>query len=400
MDALEGVTVVDLTSHIAGPYATKLMADLGARVIKVERPDGDLSRQLGPFLDDVPGVERSATYQFLNTNKESVVADLGSDSGRRLLARLVETADLVVESFPPAVAERLGVDYPTLKAIADVPVVSITNFGQEGPYRDYTLSDTVLYAMGGEMWSLGIAGEPPLKPGGTSTLLQCGAIAAVAALGGIHAWELHGIGQHIDVPLFEVQIQSVDRRSSAILAYRFSGRVHEAPPTPNAAPAGGVYPCADGFVEVTATPGTYWPRLVAMIGQEEFAAGDEWTDADFLKSPDGRAAADAVIYPWMLARTRDEIWREARRAHALVAPLWTNMDLLRDPVLRERGFWTEVEHEILGRLPMIGRPYVLEKTPWRIRRPAPRLGEHTEAVMAELGLLDESAAVSRDGGLQ
>jgi crotonobetainyl-CoA:carnitine CoA-transferase CaiB-like acyl-CoA transferase len=385
MDALDGVTVVDLTSHIAGPYTTKLLADLGARVIKVERHGGDPSRKLGPFLNDEPGVERSATYQFLNTNKESIVLDLKRPAGHEVLRRLVERADLVVESYPPAVAERLGVDYASLKAMADVPVLSITNFGQSGPYRDYRLSDTVLFAMGGEMFSLGLAGQHPLKTGGTSTLLQCGAVAAIGALGAIHAWEVHHVGQHVDVSLFEVQIHSIDRRSSAILAYRFSGRVLERPATSQAAPAGGIYPCADGYVEVTASAGNYWNRFIDMLGGDDFS-DPKWQNPAFAASPQGRAEADAVVYPWMLSRTRQEIWKEARRARAMVAPLFTGKDIADDPALKKRGFWTEVEHEVLGRFPLPGRPYVLEKTPWRIRQPAPMLGEHTEVILDELGV--------------
>lgn len=391
MDALEGITIVDLTAHIAGPYSTKMLADLGARVIKVERPGGDPSRTLGPSLGDEAGIERSGTYQFLNTNKESIVLDLKSDGGREVLRRLVTKADLVVESFEPETARALGVDYASVSAMADVPVLSITNFGQEGPYRDYQLSDTVLFAMGGEMFSTGIASREPLKTGGTSTLLQCGAYGAIAAMGAIHAWELHGVGQHIDVSLFEVQAHSVDRRSSAILAYRFSGRVLERPASPHAAPAGGVYPCADGYVEVTASLGNYWNRFVDMIGDEALRA-PEFANPAFAASPEGKAAADAVVYPWMLSHTRQEIWAEARRAHAMVAPLFTGVDLYNDPVLHERGFWEKVEHAVLGEFPLPGRPYVLEKTPWRLRKPAPMLGEHTAAILAELGYDDAQQA--------
>ena len=157
MDALESLTVLDFTSHIAGPYATKLLADLGARVIKVERPGGDPSRRLGPWLADEPGIERSGTYQFLNTNKESIVLDLKKERGREIARDLVRKADLVVFAYPPAVAERLGLTYDTVKQWKDIPVLSITNFGFSGPYRDYRLSDTVLFAMGGEMWSHGTA---------------------------------------------------------------------------------------------------------------------------------------------------------------------------------------------------------------------------------------------------
>ncbi|GAB4331244.1 MAG: CaiB/BaiF CoA-transferase family protein [Dehalococcoidia bacterium] len=384
MDALEGITVVDFTAHIAGPYTTKVLADLGARVIKVERPGGDCARHLPPFLRDEPGPERSGTYQFLNTNKESVVLDLKRRESREVVRRLVERADLVVTSFPPRVAERLGLTYEEIRALADVPVLTLTNFGWGGPYRDYRLSETVLYAMGGEMYSHGIASREPLKMGGTAALLQCGAMGAIAALGAIHARELHGVGQHVDLSLFDVQVNSVDRRSSAILAYRFSGRVLERPEAATTGVAGGIYPCADGYVEVTASGGTYWDRFVDMLDDDRLR-DPKWKDPTWFSQPDARAEADAIVYPWMLARTRQEVWHEARRARAMVAPLYTHVDLYEDPVFRERGFWTEVEHAVLGTLPMLGRPYVLERTPWRMRRAAPMLGEHTRAVLEELG---------------
>jgi crotonobetainyl-CoA:carnitine CoA-transferase CaiB-like acyl-CoA transferase len=384
VDALEGLTVLDLTSHIAGPYSTKLLADLGARVVKVERPGGDPARTLGPFLGDEPGEERSGTYQFLNTNKESIVLDLKRPDASEIVDLLTQKADLVVVGGPPAVAERLGLTYERFRAVRDIPVLSITNFGSSGPYRDYQLSETVLFAMGGEMYSHGTADREPLKIGGTAALLQCGAMGAIAALGAVTAYEVHGIGQLVELPLFDVQISSIDRRSSAILAYRFSGRLNVRPPSAGAGLAGGIYPCADGYVEVTASFGNYWNRFAAMIG-DPVLQEERWNSPATQFDPAAKEEADAVIYPWMLSRTRQEVWSEARRVHALVAPLNTGLDLYNDPVLRQRGLWTEVEHTTLGRFPMLGRPYALEKTPWRIRHAAPMLGEHTRSVLADCG---------------
>ncbi len=399
-DALAGLTIIDLSAHIAGPYATKLLADLGARVVKVERPGGDPARGLGPFLGDKPGPERSATFQFLNTNKESVVIDLKQGSGREALRALVRRADLVVSAFPPAVAERLGVTPENLGSESGPSLVWLTNFGRVGPYRDYRLSETALFAMGGEMWSHGIASREPLKYGGTAALLQCGAMAAIAALGAIHAHELHGIGQVVDVPLFDVQVNSVDRRSSAILAYRFSGRVQARAAAATIGVAGGIYPVADGFVEATASFGDYWQRFVEMIDDDRLRA-PKWTQPATQVDPAAKEEADGIIYPWMLSRTRREVWAEARRARAMVAPLFTAEDLFEDPVFRERGLWTEIEHATLGRVPMLGRPYMLEKTPWRIRRPAPMLGEHTAAVLSELGYGSaEIAALRAEGAVE
>jgi crotonobetainyl-CoA:carnitine CoA-transferase CaiB-like acyl-CoA transferase len=384
MNALEGLTVLDFSAHIAGPYATKLLADLGARVIKVERPGGDPARRAGPWLNDVPGPERSGTYQFLNTNKESVVLDLKHPRAPGVVERLAGLADLAVVAFPPATRDRLGLSYDAIRTARDIPVVEITNFGSSGPYRDYRLSETVLYAMGAEMYSHGTADREPLKLGATAALVQCGAMAAVAALGAVHAHEVHGVGQLVEVPLFEVQINNVDRRSSAIVAYRFSGRVNGRPAGPGGGLVAGVHPCADGFVEITAAGGEYWKRFAEMIGHPALLE-PRWLVPGITADPEVRAELDGIVYPWLLARTRMEVWEAARAARALVAPLYSATDLRDDPVFRQRGLWTEVEHHVLGRLPMLGRPYILEKTPWRVRQAAPCLGEHTRPVLAEAG---------------
>ncbi len=397
MDALEGVTVLDFTAHVAGPYATKILADLGARVIKVEKPGGDCVRAAGPWLVDEAGVERGGTYQFLNTSKESLVVDLTSPGGQQVINDLLPRVTLVVESFPPDVAERLNISYERVAFRTNAPMVSLTNFGRSGPYRDYTLTDLVLYAMGGEMFSHGIASREPLKMGGTAALLQSGAMTAIGALGAIHAYELHDIGQHIEVSLFETQAANVDRRSSAILGYRWSGRVHTRPVSNGAGVAGGVYPTADGHVEVTASGGPYWKRFTAMFTGGEFD-DPKWSDLAFLASPGAREEADGIIYPWMLSHTMVEVWTEARRTHAMLAPILTGSDIVNDPVFRDRGLWTEVDHAVLGKFPMLSRPYKLEKTPWRIRHAAPMLGEHTDAILAEIGYDDARIRELREQG--
>ena len=400
--ALDGVTVLDLTAHVAGPYATKLLADLGARVIKVERPGGDPIRAFGPWLGDEPGIERGGSHQFLNTNKESIVLDLKSAGGREALQRLLPRADVAVTSYPPAVAERLGLTPDALREAADVNVLTLTNFGWDGPYRDHALSETVLYAMGGEMFSHGAVGREPLKMGGTASLIQCGAMAAIGALGAVCATEVHGVTQRVDVSLFDVQLNSVDRRSSAIMAYRFSGRINDRPvvagPSTGAGVVG-VFPCADGYVEMTASAGPYWRRFAAMIGRPEFTE-PKWSDPRWLNSDEARAEVDLALYPWLAERTRAEVWEAAREAHAILAPLFTAADLYEDPVFCERGLWTEVEHATLGTFPMLGRPYQFSETPWAIRRAAPRLGEHTDAILAEAGYgADAIAELRRTGAV-
>lgn len=398
MDALEGLMVLDFTSQLAGPYCTKLLADMGARVIKVEPPGGDSSRRLPPFKDDQPGSDRSAVFQYLNTNKESVVLDLKMPESAAIVGSLVGLADLIVTASSPQQESALGIDYATLSACKGIPVVSITNFGHDGPYRDYRLSDTVLYAMGGEMYSHGLADREPLKLGGTAALFQGGAMAAVAAMGAVHAYETQNIGQLVVVPLFTAQISNIDRRSASILAYRFSGRIQGRAAGASAGIAGGIYPVADGYVELTASAGNYWRRFVEML-DDDVLRDPKWENPMTAVDPAAKEEADGIVYPWMLSHTRDEAWRAARGAQAMMAPLYDGMDLWNDETFRARGMWTEVDHPELGALPMLGRPYIFEETPWRIRSAAPTLGQHTEAILAEAGIASTQLAELRQHGV-
>src|SRR5579883_3055451 len=225
MQAFDDVAVLDLTQHIAGPYATRLLADLGADVIKVERPGGDPARRLGPFQAVEEHPEKSGLFFYLNCNKRSVVLDLTSDAGRAALAKLAERADLVVESFRPGVLDRLGCGWEFFHAIKpSLPLVSISNFGQSGPYRDYKASELVLYGFAGEMYSMGLRERGPVKMAGTAALFESGSAIAVAAAGALFASKRFGIGQWVDISLAETHFGGVDRRHAAAIGYQFSGR--------------------------------------------------------------------------------------------------------------------------------------------------------------------------------
>ena len=184
--ALSHIKVLDFTQHLAGPYCTKLMADQGADVIKVERPGiGDVARRAGPFPGDAPHPEKSGLFLHLNTNKRGITLDLAAESGRDIARQLAAEADLVVESFRPGAMASFGLDYQALKAVnPDLVMTSISNFGQTGPYRDYRGSDIIFYAMGGEMSATGLPEREPLKLGPNSTLYQAGAAAGGGNFGG------------------------------------------------------------------------------------------------------------------------------------------------------------------------------------------------------------------------
>ncbi|HEY8490024.1 MAG TPA: CoA transferase, partial [Dehalococcoidia bacterium] len=385
MGPLTDVTVLDLTHYIAGPYATKLLADYGADVIKVEPPDGDPARRLGPFKDDRPGPERSGTFFYLNTNKRSVALDLRRPEGREVFARLLDRADLVVESFRPGVLDRLGVGWSFIhQRRPDLPLVSISNFGQESPYRDYQGSDLVLYALAGEMYSMGVAEREPVKMYGTAALIESGSAAAVAAMAALEVARGQGVGQHVDFSIADSHFCGVDRRHATVTAYDFCGRKTLRAAGGATGFANGVYPCADGYVEF-ANAGLRLDRLADMLGHPEWLQDPKWYVPGAAMNPDLVDEFNAYFYAWLLERTKREVWEEARRAKVLCGPLFTVEDLFHDPHFRSRGFWQQVQHPELGTVDLPGRPFIMADSPWELRRPAPLLGQHTAEVLAEAG---------------
>jgi crotonobetainyl-CoA:carnitine CoA-transferase CaiB-like acyl-CoA transferase len=380
---LSGLTVLDLTQYITGPYATKLLADYGADVIKIERPGGDPARRLGPFPADKPHPEKSGTFFFFNTNKRSVVVDLRRATGREVLGRLVGRADLVVESFRPGALDALGVGWRFIhERNPSAPLVSISNFGQEGPYRDYKISDAILWGFGGEMYATGLAGREPVKMYGTAALVQAGAAAATAALAAAMVGVDQAIGQHVDFAIVDAQLCSADRRHGTIIGFEFSGRKTVRRESEAIGLADGVYPCADGYVELHGA-GRRFDRLIDMLGEPEWILDARWRTPAAALDPATIEEFNTHLQSWLMTRTKREIWDDARRARVLAAPLFTTREILEDPHFRARGLWTTVPHEVLGDVEIPGRPFIMNDSPWELRLPAPLLGQHTREVLGE-----------------
>ena len=225
VSALDGVRVLDLTHYVAGPFCTKLLASYGADVIKVERPrTGDGARRVGPFPGDEPHPERSGLFLYLNTNKRGVTLDLSHPEGKALALDLAERADVVVENFRPGVMAKLGLDYDALvERNPGVVMVSISNFGQTGPYRDFLANELIAYGMGGQLQSTGTPDRPPVKLGGSIGLYQTGQMAAFAACTALFRSEFTGTGDYVDISVFETQAASQDRRSIFMLNHEYTG---------------------------------------------------------------------------------------------------------------------------------------------------------------------------------
>jgi crotonobetainyl-CoA:carnitine CoA-transferase CaiB-like acyl-CoA transferase len=397
--ALAGLRVLDFTHHIAGPYCTKLLADYGADVIKVEPTTGDGARRTGPFPNDVPHPEKSGLFLHLNTNKRSIAVDLKNAGAADIIERLAQWAEVVVENFRPGVADRLGIGYDILTEInPGLIYTSISNFGQTGPYRDYRGSEIVFYGMGGEMHSTGLAEREPLKLGGNVGLYQAGAVAAVATMGAGLAGSFLDVladtddqppGQHIDVSILETQLGSVDRRQSALLAHQYTGELSHRPASggsggfPNA-----VYPCADGYFQINGSR-MYFPRAVAMLGNPPELATERWKDPSSQGDAEMQEEFEAGYFlPWILERTRAEVWQSAQENRVLSGPINTMADLDVDPSFNARGVFAEGDHPAAGPMRYPGRPFIMSGSPWRLRRTAPLLGEHTAEVLGEIGYTD------------
>jgi crotonobetainyl-CoA:carnitine CoA-transferase CaiB-like acyl-CoA transferase len=380
---ISDITILDLSEGIAGPYATKLLADFGANVIKVESPAGDPARRLPPFAGDAAGSERSGTFFYFNTNKRSVVLDLQTGAGREAFWKLARHANAIVESYAPGTMEAMGIGWTEIEARrSDLPLISITNFGQDSPYRDYKGTDLVLYGFGGEMYTMGIAEREPVKMYGTAALVQSGSAASTAILAAVIAGREQGIGQHVDFAIADSHLLGADRRHAAAIAFEFSGQHQSRRRGDARGLLAGVYPCADGYVEFTGAS-VRMDRLRTMLGNPEWLQDPKWVSVAARTDVELGAEFEAHFIPWLYEHTKAEIWTKARDARVLCGPLFTTEELLADPHFRDRGFWVETRHPEMGTFEIPGAPFRMPKSPWELRRPAPLLGEHTEEVLAE-----------------
>jgi crotonobetainyl-CoA:carnitine CoA-transferase CaiB-like acyl-CoA transferase len=398
---LDDVRVLDLTRYTAGPFCTRVLGDYGADVIKIEQPgSGDPARSLPPFFKDEPGIERSGLFLLLNTNKRSVTLDLQSERGRELLLALAERAQVVVENFRPGTLDRLGIGYETLReANPELVLTSISNFGQDGPYRDWEGTDLTLLAMG-NMIGAGDVDHEPVKTAGHHATQHAGYVAALATAMGLHSAELRGEGEHLDVSIFEAHTHSIDLRLGRTLSYQYNGRLAGRAGVSGAV-GSGIFPCADGYFQINTGPALV-SRALTMIGREDLLSHPDWSSVQQLAQPERIAEFTAIFLPWILERTKAEVRVECERFGVLGGPLNTIADLLADENFIERGFFQEIDHPTTGPIRYPGYHATLHRPgePMPERTRAPLLGEHTDEVLGgELGLDAAELAELRASGV-
>ena len=387
---LEGVRILDLTHYVAGPYCTRLMAGLGADVVKVERPpSGDPVRRLGPFASrpgvarhygDVQAVEDGAWHLYMNAGKRSLGLDLKTDQGRALALELAAQADILVENFAPGTLERLGLGYGELSAANPALVVtSISNFGQTGPYRDWRGTEANLYAMGGLM---NITGEPeqePLKEGAPLAQLGAGQNAFAATMGALMYAEETGEGQRIDVSIAEYATNILE---NALMQYSYSGQEYTRVGNRGYGRAAwGIYPCRDGHVGIIAGPDHRWPEVSHIMEREELA------DPRFASRRGRQENADevdALMLPWLIDHDKVEIFKAGQNSGLGFSFVATMQDILEMEQLLARGYFVKLEHPASGELTYPGAPISCEPgaDAWVFRR-APLFGEHTAPALSD-----------------
>lgn len=395
--ALAGIRVLDLGHHIAGPYCGKLLADYGAEVIKVEKPDGgDPTRRAVPFPNDKPEKEASGLFIYLNNNKQGVTLDFKTDTGARMLKALIKNVDVLIENFSPRVMPSLGLAYDNLKAInPGLVMVSISNFGQSGPYRDYKATELVVQALGGWLLTRGEAKREPIRAGGRLRVTEFigGMYAAAGTMTAFAHSVRTGIGQHVDISLMEV---AACMPSYPVAMNNFPDNVRL--PRARVGFIPGIEACKDGYVGVNLLTGQQWVDLCGMMGMED------WADKSEYGSRFERLARREEVYqrmhPWFMARSKEDIFKEGQERRIPVAPVYSTEDMLRCPQHQARGYFVEVRHPVMGKIIQPGVPFKMAETPGEIKRLAPFLGEHNEKVYGELlGYSKEELLMLKQAGV-
>ena len=320
------------------------------------------------------------------------------------MLRLAEWADVVIESFSPGTLDALGLGYEALSAVNPAIVVtSISNYGQSGPYRDWKGSELTIWGMGGPMLYTGSPNREPLKTAGHTPAYQVGATAAAATNIALWGADATGEGDHLDVNFFETFMGLIDRRTTSLLNYQYTGKISGRPPA-GQTPGSGIWPTGDGGFFFTTVIGPRWNAMAAMIGHEDLLEDPNWLDPAWRSQEEPMAEFQALVGEWMLSHSKREIRQAFEDAGVYGGPVNTIAELLTDPHFTERAFFQTVDHPTTGPQTYPGRTYRSSAHEWPPppRQRAPLLGEHTDEILGEtlgLGRRRDRRAAERGGGL-
>ncbi len=386
-----------------GSFAGKLLGDMGADVIKIEKPGGDSSRMTGPFYHGEAHPEKSLHWLASNVNKRGITLDIETPEGQALFRRLAATSDIVIESFPPGYLDQLDLGYESLQQVNPwLILTSITPFGQHGPYRDYKASDLVLMSMGGITWLTGDPDRPPVNIGGPAqAFFFAGTYAVIATLLALYGRETSGNGQHVDVSIQQCLVPvTMNTIPHWTLNANLVGRAgNRRAGLTSGATQRQTWQCKDGYITLTIYGGARGVKtnrpLIEWMAEEKMAPdylkAKDWAAFDLAKvTAEDWAAIEKPIAEFLLQHTRAELFEGALQRDLMLFPVYEIKDLLADRQLKAREFWVEANQPGLGNITGPGAFARCSETPVQIRRPAPAIGEHNlEIYRDELGISPE-----------
>jgi len=408
---LSNCRALDLTDE-KGFLCGKVLGDLGVDVIKIERPGGDPSRRIGPFWHDIPDPEKSLYWFAYNSNKRGITLDIKKNDGKQIFRELIKKSDFIIESFPPGYMETLGLGYSALSGLKrEIILTSITPFGQSGPYRDYQASDIVAMGMAGELYLTGDSDRPPVNMSIPQAWLHAGADAAVGTMIAYHYRKKTGEGQHVDVSLQQsvawflaptIPYWEVDKvilgRVGTFRSGAGSGTVQKQ-----------VWPCKDGYLFFFMMGGQQGAKQCRPLVKwmEEEGAGDEFLRSfeweRFDRATATQELIDKISKPiadFFLTRTKKEALDVAVSRNIPICPLLSMEDILNDPNLAERGYWSQLECPELNTTIPYPKQFMRSSENEVITRfKAPLIGEHNLEIYGEIGLSGQEIIALKEEGV-
>ncbi len=382
---LEGVRVIDLTRIYAGPYCSMLLGDMGAEVIKVEPPEGELIRDNPPMVEkgkDGPhDRSRSAYFLTLNRNKYGITLNLKHPKALRIFKDLVKIGDVVLENYAPGVMKRLGIDYPVLREINPRLVrCSISGFGQTGPYSERMAFDVISQAMCGLMSITGQPDNPPTRVGTSLGDVSAAVHAAFAIMIGLWHREKTGRGQYIDVSMLETMVAILEGAivrwtvGKELLTPIGSMNPHEAPMA--------AFRCQDGYIIIATVGDEHWQRFCRAVNRPDWASDPGY--ATKAQRWQKKYVLQEEIEKITMRHTVKEIGEMMDKERVANSPILNIQQVVEDPHLNERGYFVEVEHPVIGKAKIPGIPLKFSETPGGVERPSPLVGEHNEFILGRL----------------
>jgi crotonobetainyl-CoA:carnitine CoA-transferase CaiB-like acyl-CoA transferase len=398
--ALAGRRVLELADE-TGVYCGKLLADMGADVIKIEAPGGDATRKIPPFWHGVENPDHGLFFLYMNTSKRGLTLDITTDDGRALLLRLARSIDIVIETFPPGYLSQLGLGYHALRdSNRGIILTSITGFGQTGPRKHFRSSDLTASALGGAMYVTGYEDDPPVTLAGLQASAMASTCAAASSLIALYARSWTGEGQHVDISMEETTVAVTHVCGAGkwlddgIIPKRRGTGLFASVPS-------GAYPCKNGLVYLMVNRPLHWQALAEWISE---VTGNDAVREPLFEGPSSsrqpyRDLLDIYISDLTSRFTVEEVYHEGQRRHLAFTPVHTATDVVNDPHLAARDYFVELEHDRGERLRYPGAPYRHALTPWQTT-PAPGIGQHNDEVYAgELGVQPEMLRRLRERGV-